>query len=289
MGVMSPSKPHKAAARPFLYLPALTVFGLMLAGCDRGTPEPTANAEAENATPAAPRLPAPVPALSRGDLVVAAGRAASAFAENKQTKEADPLVGRTFSIRIAFGCSGPAAGGREDEELAGLATWTPGPDGKTIELRMTPGDWAGSALIAGGADAPAWEAVEGFWIPWPWLNSDSCPAVRGDPLQTAELAAAPQTLGLAAIFEEGGSRIGRRNGRAYAFTIRAKGDAPLATPREGYRLSLEGRIASFPDGRAIRCRAPGPDQRPVCVLAAKLDRVAFEDSEGVTLSEWRPG
>lgn len=170
-----------------------------------------------------------------------------------------------------------------------MARWTPGPDGKTIELRMTPGDWAGSALIAAGTDAPAWEAVEGFWIPRPWLDSESCPVVKGDPLQTVELSAAPQTLGLAAIFEEGGSRIGRRNGRAYTFTVRAKGETPLPTPRQGYRMALEGRIASFPDGRAIRCRAPGPDQRPVCVVAAKLDRVAFEDAEGETLSEWRPG
>ena len=156
-------------------------------------------------------------------------------------------------------------------------------------LKMGPGDWAGSALIAGGADAPDWEAVEGFWIPRPWLGSESCPNVRSDPLQTAQADAAPQTVGLAAIFEAGGSRIGQRNGRAYTFTVRPEGGAALKPPAQGYRLVLEGRIASYPDGRAIRCRATGPDQRPVCVVAAKLDRVAFETSESKMLSEWRPG
>ncbi|GLI98975.1 hypothetical protein Sbs19_27930 [Sphingobium sp. BS19] len=154
---------------------------------------------------------------------------------------------------------------------------------------MVPGDWARSALIAEGADAPDWEAVEGFWIPRPWLASESCPNVRSDPLQTAKADAAPQTVGLAAIFEAGGSRIGRRNGRAYTFTVRPEGDVPLKPPAQGYRLVLEGRIASYPNNRAIRCRAAGPDQRPVCVVAAKLDRVAFETPEGKMLSEWRPG
>lgn len=278
------------ALRPARYAASLALLGLALAGCDRSAPEPSANIGAEvPPTPAPKKLPAPVPALSRGELVAAAGQAASAYAEGRVPEGTDPLVGRTFAVRIAFGCSGPASDSVPDGEASGLATWSPGPDGKTIELKMTPGDWAGSALIAGGTDAPAWEAVEGFWIPRPWLTSESCPAVKGDPLQTGAVGAAPQTLGLAAIFEEGGSRIGRRNGRAYAFTVRAKGDAPLPVPPAGYRLALEGRIASFPDGRAIRCRAAGPDQRPVCVVAAKLDRVAFEDADGETLSEWRPG
>lgn len=287
---MSSKQPDPPVPNPARPAAALALLGLILTGCDRGSPEPSANIVAE--TPPAPapqKRPAPVPALARADLVTAAGRAASAYAEGRLPEGADPLVGRTFAVRIAFGCSGPAPGAAPDGAPSGLASWSPGPDGKTIELSMTPGDWAGSALLAGGTDAPAWEAVEGFWIPRPWLTSESCPLVKGDPLQTGEVSAAPQTLGLAAVFEEGGSRIGRRNGRAYAFTVRPAGDAPLPPPRQGYRLLLEGRIASFPDGRAIRCRAAGPDQRPICVVAAKLDRVAFEDAQGAMLSEWRPG
>jgi hypothetical protein len=89
------------------------------------------------------------------------------------------------------------------------------------------------------------------------------------------------------VFEKGGSRIGRRNSRAYQFTVRTDGDAPLAPPQGGYRLLLEGRIDAFPSGRAVECRASSADERPVCVLAARLDRVVFETPEGEMLSEWR--
>jgi hypothetical protein len=97
-------------------------------------------------------------------------------------------------------------------------------------------------------------------------------------------------VGLAAVFTSEDSRVGRRDGRAYAFTIRPTGDTPLAAPAAGYRVVLEGRLTSFPDGRAIRCRASSPDQRPVCIAAMRLDRVAFTNADSsVLLSEWRPG
>jgi len=158
----------------------------------------------------------------------------------------------------------------------------------SIRLSLTPGDWTRSALIA-GAGQDRWEAVEGFWVSRAWMTADGCPSVRADPLASGPAAPSPQTVGLAAVFEAGGSRLGRRNGRAYAHTIRAAGDAAPDAPAGGYRVRLEGRIAAFPDGRAIRCRAANPDQRPVCVAAVQLDRVAFETAGGETLSEWRPG
>ncbi len=269
---------------------AVALLALVLAGCEQETSKaPDSVASEAPERPAPKTLPTAVPVLARGDLISAAGRAASDYVGGAERPSPDPLVGRTFSIKIAFGCSGPASGSPETSEAPGLASWSWGSEEKAIELRMAPGDWAGSALIAGSADAPDWEAVEGFWIPRPWLLSESCPTVRGDPLQTANAGAAPQTLGLAAVFETGGSRIGRRNGRAYTFTIRPDGDTPVQAPAQGYRLVLAGRVASFPDGRAIRCRATGPDQRPVCVVATNLDRVAFEGADGKMLSEWRPG
>lgn len=48
-------------------------------------------------------------------------------------------------------------------------------------------------------------------------------------------------------------------------------------------------MTTFADGRAIHCRTAAPDQRPVCIGAAQLDRVAFEDADGQMLSEWRDG
>lgn len=288
--MLSP-EPNPAAVRTAQRVIALFLSGVMLAGCEQQAPDPApANVQTEAlATPTPRNLPAPVPVLSRGDLVSAAGRAASDYALGEDQTGADPLVGRTFSVKIAFGCSGPTPTPSEGGDASGLASWSWRSEGKAIELKMTPGDWTESALIAGSADAPGWEAVEGFWIPRPWLASEACPDVRADPLQTANAGAAPQTVGLAAIFEAGGSRIGRRNGRAYMFTLRPEGETPLKPPAQGYRLVLEGRVASYPDNRAIRCRAAGPDQRPVCVVATKLDRVAFERPDGKMLSEWRPG
>ena len=261
--------------------------GLLLASCDReaepAAPQPApARPAAEN--PAAPPLN---PALDRAGLLSAVARAASDYAAGAAPAASGPLVGRQFDIRLAFGCAGPQTA-PADAAGDGLARWSWGPDRETIRLSLTPGDWARSALIA-GAGGNQWEAVEGFWVDRPWMTADGCPSIRADPLASGPGTSAPPTVGLAAVFETGGSRLGRRNGRAYTHTIRQAGDAPLIGLDAGYRVRLQGRVAAFPDGRAIRCRAANPDQRPVCVAAVQLDRVAFETPTGDTLSEWRPG
>lgn len=274
------------APRPVAVLSTVAV-ALLLAQCDRDRPEPI-DAEPVAADPApAPAVPA-LATLNRADLLAATSRAASAYAAGEQMETADPLVGRQFSIRIPFGCNGPQP---TQAEAAGdgLARWSWGPENQTIQLSLTPGNWLNTALIAGASESD-WEAVEGFWVPRPWLTAGECSTVRADPLQSGAGSPSPQTVGLAAVFGADDSRVGRRNGRAYAFTIRPTGDTPLAAPSRGFRVVLEGRLASFPDGRAIRCRASNPDQRPVCIAAMRLDRVGFTNADGsVLLSEWRPG
>lgn len=260
--------------------------GLLTAACQRDAEPPAAPAQ-----PAEPVVAPPQPvirdtALDRRGLLEAVAQAAAAYAAGATTSDQDPLVGRQFDIRLAFGCEGaeaPPADGAGD----GLARWSWGPDRESIRLSLTPGDWSGSALIA-GAGEDQWEAVEGFWVARPWMTAEGCPSLRGDPLASGPAAPSPQTVGLAAVFEAGGSRLGRRNGRAYAHAIRQAGDAPLVALDAGYRARLQGRIAAFPDGRAIRCRAANANQRPVCVAAVQLDRVAFETPTGESLSEWRP-
>jgi len=273
-------------ARPVAVL-TIVAAALLLAQCDRNRPEPI-DAEPVAADPVpAPGVPA-LTTLNRADLLAATSRAASAYAAGEQMEGADALVGRQFSIRIPFGCNGPRP---TQAEAAGdgLARWSWGPENQTIQLSLTPGDWLNTALIAGTSESD-WEAVEGFWVPRPWLTAGDCSTVRADPLQSGAGAPTPQTVGLAAVFGADDSRVGRRNGRAYAFTIRPTGDTPLAAPTGGYRVVLEGRLAGFPDGRAIRCRASNPDQRPVCIAAMRLDRVGFTNADGsVLLSEWRPG
>lgn len=277
---------HRRVPRPVTVLTTIAA-ALFLAQCNRDGPEPI-EAEPVSVDPApAPAAPA-LATLNRADLLAATSRAASAYTAGEQMEGADALVGRQFSIRIPFGCNGPQP---TQAEAAGdgLARWSWGPENQTIQLSLTPGDWLNTALIAGASESD-WETVEGFWVPRPWLTVPDCSAVRADPLQSGAGAPSPQTVGLAAVFGADDSRVGRRNGRAYTFTIRPTGDAALTAPSRGYRVVLEGRLASFPDGRAIRCRASNPDQRPVCIAAMRLDRVGFTNADGsVLLSEWRPG
>lgn len=272
----------EAATTPVLAV-ALAA-SLVLAACERREPTPKP-APAAEAPPPPPQPIAPPPAVGRVELLQAMDAAASAYAAGR-TAEGQGLAGRRFTIRQAFGCDGPAPPAAPDTAGDGVGRWSWGRERRALELRLTPSDWTGSALMAGGDGA--WEAAEGFWLAWPWLRTDGCPGAKSDPLAGPALAA-PQTMGLAAVFEHGGSRLGRRNGRAYVHTVRGDGDQPPALPTAGYSLVLEGRFAAFADGRAVRCRADGPDQRPVCVAAAQLDRVAFETPDGAVLSEWRPG
>lgn len=274
---------------------SLAALALALASCKQQAPERVAN-DVETQTPIASTAPAtpvvsvPPPALTRGDLVSAAAQAASTYAGGEIPATPDPLVGRSFAVRLPFGCGAPApVEASKKPDGSGIPEWSWGPERKTIQLHMMPSDWTGSAMLVRAGAADKWEAVEGFWIPRPWLASEGCPAVQVGPVQTGAAPASPQTLGLAAVFEVGGSRLGRRNGRAYEHTIRAKDDAPLVPPEGGFRMLLEGRIASFPSRRAIECHAASPDQRPVCIVAVQLDRVAYENGDRSILSEWRTG
>lgn len=275
-------------ARPFLsrFAPvtALALASLLLVQCERkpdAAPEPAPPVAAPAPKPI---VVAPPPTLGRADILAALAQARAAYAAG-ETPAADPLAGRAFAIRLPFGCGGPASAMPE-----GLAQWAWDPQQKTIKLSLTPADWAKSPLIAAPEGEAPWEAAEGFWIARPWMSAETCPAALASTAPAGAAPASPQTAGLVAVFDAEGSRFGRRNGRAYSFTVRPTGETPLTLPDRGYRVLLEGRLGAFPDGAAIRCRAEGPDQRPVCVAAVQLDRVAFEDgASGATLSEWRKG
>ncbi|MEO8114526.1 MAG: hypothetical protein ABI655_09100 [Phenylobacterium sp.] len=231
----------------------------------------------------------PTPALGRADFLRAIDDAAAAYAAGRADPGED-LAGRRFLLRQAFGCKGTT--GPDGGQVSGVARWSWGPLQRTIALSLTPSDWARLPILK-TAESP-WEAVEGYWLTRPWLRAEGCPVVH--PSATPQLPApatipAPtsrQTAGLAAVFAHGGSRVGRRDGKPFSFTLRNE-EGPPPAPVAGYRLVLEGRFIAPPDGRAIRCQADTPDQRPVCIATAELDRVAFEDADGKLLREWRPG
>lgn len=268
---------------PRLSVVALAASLIVMGGCQREPASSPGPAPAtETPTPVVTVAPAPV--LDRAGLLQAMDIAASAFATGQEVGGTS-LAGRRFVIRQAFGCGDPAASAGEKTAEPGLANVSWDEARQSLKLSLNPADWSKSALIAD--DAEAWEAAEGFWLARPWLRVEGCPAVQSDPSVQDQPTA--QTVGLAAVFNEGGSRTGRRNGRAYEFILRGEGDRPPVASANGYRLVLEGRMTAFADGHAIRCRASDPNRRPVCVGAVQLDRVAFEDAEGKMLSEWRGG
>ncbi|MFI4963763.1 MAG: hypothetical protein ACHP9T_00210 [Caulobacterales bacterium] len=232
---------------------------------------------------AAPRPAAtPVSPLSRAELIWSANAAAAAYAADEAAAPAkSPLIGRQFSVRIAFGCDGPQSSGGPDQ-----ARMDYDPGKQTLRLSATPVDWASLPLVQDLRDAKDIESAEGFWIPRPWSPSDACPAPRKAAVPAIVTPPAAQTLGLAQIFKTGDSRLLRRDGRPYEVVRKVKADAPLLA--HSFRIVLEGRIAGYGDGRAIHCWSESPDHRPICLYAVNLDRVAIEDGvTGDVLGEWR--
>lgn len=287
--------PHLATAR---VTSALILGALLLGACDR-RPEPERR-QASASTVAVPKIPAPPlppPPVGRRELLAALATARAAYAAG-QVDGGAILAGRQFTIRQAFGCPGGRVGAVATATAAdhGRASWTWGPDRKSIEISLKPAERKSAPILA---DETAWEAVEGYWLPWPWLQTEECPVSRySGPAPPAAEASTPPgaksvpppTLlvsGLAAVFAQGSSRVSRRDGRPFALTLR--GEAPRTAPANGYRLVIEGRFSAFSDGRAIRCRAADIDEPPVCIAAAEVDRVVFEDGDGTVLQEWRSG
>ncbi|MBS0335086.1 MAG: hypothetical protein JSS35_20150 [Proteobacteria bacterium] len=231
----------------------------------------------------APPVESPKPPLSRADILQDAHVAASAYALGAQPPGDRPrLVGRPFSVRIPFGCNGPGAaapGAQADVELD--------PTGASLKLSARPAIWTSLPLFQDAPGAGRIETVEGFWIPRPWVDSEACPPQRDTPLPATPTPPAAQTVGLARIFEKGGSRVLMRGDTPYETTVKLpKKDAGLL--RHSYRLVLEGRLTGYPDGRAAHCWSESPDHRPICLYAVTYDRVAFEDAAtGKTVAEWR--
>lgn len=265
---------------------ALLALSPLLTWCSRAPEAPASQTAPADTAPPAPAPPTVVMAsdLNRAAVLAALTEAGSALADGRALDAA--LTGRTVSVRLPIGCEGPTA-----QAAPGLPRLIRNSD-QTLTLSITPQDLKGSVLTPANVSGERWDAVEGFWIARPWSQTDACPpAPAASPTAGADDLEPTQerTAGLAAVFETGGSRLGRRQGQAYAHVIRGEKNAAPQAPAAGYALRLEGRLTAFADGRAVHCRQADPDQRPVCIAALRLDRLAFEDgATGAVLSEWRP-
>lgn len=287
---MQDNRPRPAGRRRALIAP-LVIF-LILAAIILVAIAIQAQRMRQRAAPPAPAPPAaapavnlalPPPPLSRADIVRDAKVAASAYASGAApTLAKSPLIGRRFVVRIPFGCNGPGMA-----PPAAQADVEFDPATNVVKLTARPAVWTSLPALQDLPSASKIETVEGFWIPRPWVDSEACPPVRDTPLPATPTPAAAQTVGLARIFQKGGSRVLLRGDKPYQFSLKTPKDDAGALSH-AYRLVLEGRLVGYGDGQASHCWSESPDHRPICLYAVEYDRVAFEDAAtGQTLAQWR--
>lgn len=264
----------------------------LLAACNR-TPvengmveehEPTAQAPEPSASQALPSVAAP---LNRRDLLLAVAEAASDYAAGiDDLDDQRSLDGRPFALAIRFceGDRGRLFQSSLDEEKG------------VLKLQVRP-DLDQGALAESRWGPAQFEAVEGFWIPRPWLLEASCPATGGPPeatkaapnssevseAATSSRADAPQsTIGIAQFFEETSSRSRRRGGRPYEVT-RTISPGTAVGPTD---LLVEGRLNALPDGRTITCSGRSPAAPPQCIISVRIDKVSLRQLGGQILGTW---
>jgi hypothetical protein len=276
--------------RPWL---ALLLGGAIALGGCRGDPAAGNNsAEPLNQTNSvrAPLLPAPEAPLSREALLLAVvqARSAAAVGADDRTAQAE-FDGKRFEFRIRLGCTiGPPDGEGEGT----MVSFDPAT--RRVELQVQP-DLSLDDPVAAAAAGGRFEAVEGFWIPHPWLLTSACPAVpSARPVSTAEagmeaaedgVAVAPQTVALAQFFTADGSRLQRRDGRAYSAREMLPEGAPPPEPGS-WDLVITGRLRAL-DGRVIHCRPVAGAAMPVCIVSAESERVAIQNlATGNELARW---
>ncbi len=95
-----------------------------------------------------------------------------------------------------------------------------------------------------------------------------------------------QTLGLAELFSDEARHRTQPNGKLYESVVRMTPDQMKIS--QGLRVRLTGRIDQVANGVPARCiQRAGSEQRPVCILAVKLNEVMIENSAtGETIATW---
>ncbi|HUE79034.1 MAG TPA: hypothetical protein VMN38_05335 [Sphingomicrobium sp.] len=284
----------------------------LLAACQ---PEPQDSGNTQNVeepTLNLPAVPRPQPPLDRAGLFAAVAQAASAEASGADDTEAQrALDGRQFELRIRFGCKGPSSALREE-----WLGWSFDRESRTLRVRARPTLSAEENLVLElGGDQ--FEAVEGFWIPRPWLLTPACPATAAvsskpaapaadgalakaaaepAPARAAAVPDEPITepvpkwprTGIAQFYTETDSRTGRRDMRPYEAVKTLEKDQPIGS--QGFNLVLSGRLKALPDKGVIACVAKGADSPPECIVSADFDRVWIERPDSRELiAEWGGG
>lgn len=302
------------------FLPPLILASAALAACQQEQ-EPQSGNAAADANQAAPIIPRPQPPLDRVGLLAAVAQAASATAAGDELPAGvASLDGRPFEVRIRFGCRGPA----KELEQAWLG-WAYEPEKRTLRIRAKPTISSDEPLVAEIA-GEAFESVEGFWIPRPWLLNPTCPAnaavtqqqqqqradakaaepgqdtkptatasaqqaekpASEDPEPRGEPVPTAPRIGIAQFFTSDDARTRRRDSRPYS-TVKTLPEAtPL--PSEGFNLVLSGRLRALPGRGVVECVAKRADAPPECIVSAEFLRVWIErPGSAEVIAEWGGG
>ena len=277
-----------------LRLAGVALCGTLLPAC--GVQQPQETGEENQATLSPPRrLPIVEPPIDRTRLLLTVARAASAHSAGiNDVAVQRSLDGKQFEVRLRFGCEGPGPGQSDHG-------WSLDPDGRTLRLRAVPNLFLDDDVTRSVADDQV-EAVEGFWLPRPWLLQAACPSGQqtavpatpaGDPERAkaepakASLPRAPaqQHIGIAQFFTAEDARTHRRMSRPFEAVKQLGEDEQVG--EGGFDLVLSGRLRARGDGRVILCAGSGVDRPPDCIVSAEVDRVWIESPEDkAVLAEW---
>lgn len=236
--------------------------------------------------PRIPVLPAPPPPLDRAALLAAAASAADAVASGAPLPQSNAaLAGRSFVLRIPFGCHGEMA--EKDADV--WAGWSFNPKSRALRLTARSAALTDAAWVKQLASEMEFDAVEGFWLRRPWTSAEQCAAgdlAPSDTMPDALPDSAAQRLAIAEFYSPGGPRTLRRGGRPYTSTVKLEeGEGPSPA---GYQLQLEGRLSGFPDGQPVHCSQETPATAPRCLIAVQFERVAFmAPGKDEPIVEWR--
>lgn len=293
-----------------LSLSALLAATAAVAACQPEQPRSDHNA-AEEPVVNRPTVPRPQPPLDRTALLAVIAQAASATAAGADMPESvQSLDGRQFELRIRFGCGGPAT------ELGDRwLGWSFDSESRRIRVRAMPTISRDEPLIEQLGDGE-FEAIEGFWIPRPWLLQPVCPAVaaiRGaanrptaegetgreqaesevDATDSGEdqldepMPRSPR-IGIAQFFTSEDPRTRRRGMRPYEASHTLAEGKPISS--QGFDLVLSGRLRALPGRGVIICSARNANSPPECVVSAEFLRVWIEQPDtGDVIAEWSAG
>jgi hypothetical protein len=260
-------------------------FSLALVAC-RESPEPgePANGVAQPVQPSP--LPVAEPPLDREALLLAAMRAASAYAAGSNDAAVQRgLNGKTFEMRIRFGCPGV----EPDADAPFQSTYDPAE--RRLALRAAPDVESDDPSLAGIAGDEV-EALEGFWVPRPWLLTAACPVPVPDNDQPDREGAdatvtgqGERRLAIAQFLTATDPRTRRRDHRPYQYTARlAEGERPSDA---GYDLVVSGRLRRLASGKVVTCTGAAAAAAPTCVISMIVDHVSMKRGDtGAVLAEW---